>query len=170
MTAPRITLVTCDVLDALLRLDGTERSYGAVLAREADRPSGTVYPVLQRMARCGWLTATQETEDPATLGRPQRIVYALTDTGRRAAMAGRSTFVLAATTDALRVLLRERLVELDDASGYHCRGLVTAVWHDEQRVLLRVAGREGAERVVLIDRERGPSLAHWGIRIVREGH
>jgi len=162
-TEPRLTLVTRDVLEALLRLDGTERCYGNALAEEAGRSTGTVYPILQRMARCGWLVATREAEDPATLRRPQRVMYALTDLGWRVAEVGQATAILATTTMALRRVLVGRLVKLVGPTE-EGSGRVSSVWHDAHRVVVcLLSGRE----LVVVDQERGVDLDRWEIHALQ---
>ncbi|WP_148310140.1 PadR family transcriptional regulator [Nocardia otitidiscaviarum] len=67
----------CAVLLAL----SADRHYGWPLARQAGVSSGTVYPVLWRMLRDGWLTDGWETPEPED--RPPRRWYKLTELGRR---------------------------------------------------------------------------------------
>ena len=43
--------------------------------------SGTVYPLLRRLEKVGWLTSLWEDIDPETEGRPKRRIFTLTDTG-----------------------------------------------------------------------------------------
>jgi DNA-binding PadR family transcriptional regulator len=57
--------------------------YGYALARETGLPSGTLYPILIRLAEQGWLQ-TKWTE-PDRPGVPPRHTYRLTRTGARAA-------------------------------------------------------------------------------------
>ena len=59
--------------------------YGYALARETGLPSGTLYPILIRLAEQGWLE-TKWTE-PDRPGVPPRHTYRLTKTGARAAAA-----------------------------------------------------------------------------------
>ena len=44
-------------------------------------PSGTLYPVLQRLQDAGWLRAEWEQIDPVAQGRPARRYYRLTPSG-----------------------------------------------------------------------------------------
>lgn len=57
--------------------------YGYALARETGLPSGTLYPILIRLAEQGWLQ-TKWTE-PDRPGAPPRHIYRLTPAGARAA-------------------------------------------------------------------------------------
>jgi PadR family transcriptional regulator PadR len=57
--------------------------YGYALARETSLPSGTLYPILIRLAEQGWLQ-TKWTE-PDRPGVPPRHTYRLTRAGARAA-------------------------------------------------------------------------------------
>jgi DNA-binding PadR family transcriptional regulator len=57
--------------------------YGYALARETGLPSGTLYPILIRLAEQGWLE-TKWTE-PDRPGLPPRHTYRLTSAGARAA-------------------------------------------------------------------------------------
>jgi PadR family transcriptional regulator, regulatory protein PadR len=59
--------------------------YGFELSRELRIPSGTLYPLLGRLCRRGWLLRESEAGDPSELGRPVRTYYRLTEEGRRAA-------------------------------------------------------------------------------------
>src|ERR1700674_5416300 len=73
---------TLKVLSALLRRRQAWH-YGYALSGETELPSGTLYPILIRLAEQGWLD-TQWTE-PDRPGVPPRHTYRLTNTGARAA-------------------------------------------------------------------------------------
>ena len=47
---------------------------GADISGRAKIGSGTLYPVLQRMERAGWLESEWEEVDPREAGRPRRRV------------------------------------------------------------------------------------------------
>ena len=49
------------------------------------QPSGTLYPILMKFERAGWLTAGKEDIDPKTEGRPARRFYRITGSGALAA-------------------------------------------------------------------------------------
>lgn len=51
------------------------------LGAELDLKSGTVYPLLARLEKAGWLESRWEEIDPAEAGRPRRRLYRLTGEG-----------------------------------------------------------------------------------------
>ena len=53
--------------------------HGYDIARETGVKSGTLYPILMRLADRGWLEACWEDEQPT--GRPRRHLYRLTSEG-----------------------------------------------------------------------------------------
>jgi PadR family transcriptional regulator PadR len=57
--------------------------YGYSLSRETTLLSGTLYPILMRLERRGWLETQWETPPPG--GRPPRHMYRLTANGRACA-------------------------------------------------------------------------------------
>jgi DNA-binding PadR family transcriptional regulator len=75
---PNSSRQTDAVLQALLESRDTWR-HGYDLARETSLKSGTLYPILMRLERHGWLEAVWEHE-PAP-GRPRRHLYRLTPAG-----------------------------------------------------------------------------------------
>ncbi len=81
---PRITLPVLEVLRALLE-EPSAPSYGLELSQAAGRKSGTIYPVLARLERSGWLASEWEQVDPTEAGRPRRRLYHLTGQGELAA-------------------------------------------------------------------------------------
>jgi DNA-binding PadR family transcriptional regulator len=83
---PRITASVLKVLAALLAAGSGER-YGLQLMQDTGLPSGTLYPILVRLERAGWVESQWEQIDPAAEGRPSRRYYRLT--GEGAAVAGR---------------------------------------------------------------------------------
>ncbi len=76
----RMTLQTQAVLAVLLE-DVPAGHYGLELSRRAKLPSGTIYPILARLQRAGWVTSAWEDIDPRTAGRPARRLYRLTSSG-----------------------------------------------------------------------------------------
>lgn len=75
----RLTRTTTRTLLAFLEGPGNWR-YGYDLMRAADLSSGTLYPLLARLAEDGWLESRwEESEHP---GKPPRQMYRLTATGR----------------------------------------------------------------------------------------
>ncbi len=75
----RLTRTTTRALAAFLETPSSWR-YGYDLMQVADLSSGTLYPLLARLADDGWLESRwEESELP---GRPPRQLYRLTATGR----------------------------------------------------------------------------------------
>ena len=83
---PRITGPTLKVLGALLSSGNVELS-GAEISRATKLASGTLYPILFRLERAGWLESRWEDDDPKALGRPRRRFYHVTALGARNARA-----------------------------------------------------------------------------------
>lgn len=79
----RLTPATADVLEALL--DAAEPTWGLRIVRAADRPTGTVYPILERLERAGWVTS--EWEHAPERSGPRRRLYQLTSDAVPAASA-----------------------------------------------------------------------------------
>jgi DNA-binding PadR family transcriptional regulator len=75
-----MTAALAGVLRAFLAEPGAER-YGLDIMQATGCPSGTVYPILLRLQRAGWLAAYWEEIDPAAAGRPARRWYLLTPEG-----------------------------------------------------------------------------------------
>lgn len=75
----RLTRTTTRTLLAFLEAPGSWR-YGYDLMKAADLASGTLYPLLARLAEDGWLESRWE--ESALPGKPPRQVYRLTATGR----------------------------------------------------------------------------------------
>ncbi|MDH6521439.1 PadR family transcriptional regulator PadR [Streptomyces sp. SAI-208] len=76
-----MTLQTQLVLRALLE-DPAKQRYGLELCELAGLPSGTIYPILARLERVGWVDSVWE--DPAVHeaeGRPRRRFYQITEGG-----------------------------------------------------------------------------------------
>jgi DNA-binding PadR family transcriptional regulator len=81
---PNTSPQTLLVLEALLEAPAAWH-YGYALSRRTGLRSGTLYPLLMRLAEQGWLeTRWIEPERP---GRPPRHTYRLTTEGARAAAA-----------------------------------------------------------------------------------
>lgn len=99
-TSPRITVPVATVLAAFLR-DPEQERYGLDLIRDTGLPSGTVYPVLARLGRAGWVHRDWEEIDPVVAGRPARRYYRLTPEGAAAATGALSA--LRAQTAAPRL-------------------------------------------------------------------
>ena len=81
---PNASPQTEQVLAVLLAdLEGWRHGYD--LSRETDLRSGTLYPILMRLERQGWLEARWE-DSPAP-GKPRRHLYRLSAAGAREARA-----------------------------------------------------------------------------------
>jgi len=75
--------------------------HGYDIARETGLKSGTLYPILIRLADRGWLEACWEDEQPA--GRPRRHLYRLTSGG-----LARGSEALATAPAPARIVRRPR--------------------------------------------------------------
>jgi PadR family transcriptional regulator, regulatory protein PadR len=82
-----ITVPVAKVLAALLSDPAADR-YGLDLMKATGLPSGTLYPILVRLERAGWLAARWEDVDPVREGRPARRYYRLGPDGVTRARAG----------------------------------------------------------------------------------
>ena len=80
MGSPRITASVLKVMSALLAEPAAER-YGLQLMQDTRLPSGTLYPILVRLERAGWVESRWEEIDPVAEGRPPRRYYRLTGAG-----------------------------------------------------------------------------------------
>ncbi|GAA4261582.1 PadR family transcriptional regulator [Dactylosporangium darangshiense] len=87
----RLGRATLDALTVLL--DSDEPRWGLELIKLTGRPSGSVYPLLDRLERAGWVTS--HWDDDVLRPGPRRRMYQLTPDG---AVAAR---------DALRQAARE---------------------------------------------------------------
>ena len=76
----RFTSSVLKVLAALLA-DPAAEHYGLRLMQQTGLPSGTLYPILVRLERAGWVRSRWEQVDPAVEGRPTRRYYRLTAEG-----------------------------------------------------------------------------------------
>jgi DNA-binding PadR family transcriptional regulator len=86
----RVTTAVRAVLQILLEDPGRSH-YGLEICDKAGYQSGTVYPVLARLEKCGWLESYWE-QDPAVrdgsraaLARPRRRYYRFSADGAAAA-------------------------------------------------------------------------------------
>lgn len=74
------------ILEVMLEAPNAEW-YGLELAGRASLKSGTIYPILARLERAGWLESAWEDINPSLEGRPRRRFYRLTGLGERSALA-----------------------------------------------------------------------------------
>jgi PadR family transcriptional regulator PadR len=82
--ARRPSLQTLEVLQVMLR-HPTGEHYGLELSKESGLPSGTIYPMLRRLERDGWVESRWEEADPSEEGRPRKRLYLLTGLGAQEA-------------------------------------------------------------------------------------
>lgn len=80
---PRVTGATADVLDVLLH--ATEPVWGLKVVKLTDRPAGSVYPILERLERLGWIES--EWEEPSERRGARRRLYSLSQDARTASAA-----------------------------------------------------------------------------------
>ncbi|GAA0975974.1 hypothetical protein GCM10009551_010310 [Nocardiopsis tropica] len=80
-----MTVPVATVLRAFLE-DTSRRRYGFDLMKDTSLKSGTLYPILARLQKAGWLTAQWEDIDEKAEGRPARRFYLISPDG---AAAGR---------------------------------------------------------------------------------
>lgn len=79
----RLTPATADVLSELL--GAPTPTWGLQIVKRSGRPAGSVYPILERLERLGWVQS--EWEDDAERSGPRRRLYRLTAEGAPAARA-----------------------------------------------------------------------------------
>ena len=82
----RLSIHSLKVLATLLKRSG-EPVAGSEFSASNGTVAGTLYPILSRFEKSGWLTSEWEAGDPHKIGRPRRRFYRLTDQGRVAAEA-----------------------------------------------------------------------------------
>ncbi|MFJ4895608.1 PadR family transcriptional regulator [Streptomyces sp. NPDC088788] len=92
----RITTVTARVLRAFLG-NPQNPQYGFDLMQLLGLSSGSLYPILARLERAGWIEGRKEDVDAVREGRPARRYYLLTAEGARDAR-----LALAALSEELR--------------------------------------------------------------------
>jgi DNA-binding PadR family transcriptional regulator len=66
-----------DVIKIFLQ-DPSKPRYGMELMRVTGQPSGTLYPILAKLEKHGWLSLGKEDIDPRIEGRPARRFYRIT--------------------------------------------------------------------------------------------
>jgi PadR family transcriptional regulator PadR len=80
----RVTVPVARVLRMFLE-DVTAPQYGFDLMDATGLASGSLYPILVRLERAGWITGAKEDIDPRAAGRPPRRYFKLTGTGEQVA-------------------------------------------------------------------------------------
>jgi DNA-binding PadR family transcriptional regulator len=86
-----MTMQTVTVLDRLATARDDDPVWGLRICEEVGLGPGSVYPILERLRKAGWITAFWEDAQPS--GRPRRCYYTITSTGRAecaAALAARA--------------------------------------------------------------------------------
>ena|SRR5215831_19510055 len=78
---PRLSYKGLLVLKAFLDAYDQKELVGADIMRAAGISSGTMYPLLIRFEKSGFLESRWEDGDPTKLGRPRRRLYRLTAAG-----------------------------------------------------------------------------------------
>jgi DNA-binding PadR family transcriptional regulator len=78
----RLTHTTLRVLRAFLEQPASPLA-GSDIWRETGVLSGSLYPILLRLEKAGWLTSEWEQLDPSLEGRPRKRLYRLTGVGSR---------------------------------------------------------------------------------------
>ena len=91
----RLTQPTLKVLRFLMEKPREGRS-GAEMSKATRVGSGTLYPMLARLERAGWLTSEWEVIDPREAGRPRRRFYKLTALGQNNARTALADLQMAA--------------------------------------------------------------------------
>lgn len=98
----RLTTTVARVLRQFLE-HPSKPCYGFDLMHATGLASGTLYVILARLERAGWLTSEQEDIDPAAYARPARRLYRLTSDGAQTARQE-----LAALSEELRPPVHRR--------------------------------------------------------------
>jgi DNA-binding PadR family transcriptional regulator len=83
---PRITGPVLKVLKELVNHPLEELS-GAEIARSTGLASGTLYPILFRLEKSGWLLSHWEEVDLSEAKRPRKRLYRLTAQGESASLS-----------------------------------------------------------------------------------
>lgn len=81
----RLTGPTLKVLGALLA--GSNELAGVEIGKSMNLLPGTLYPILARLERAGWVTSRWESENLQNLMRPRKRFYILTGMGAAKARA-----------------------------------------------------------------------------------
>jgi DNA-binding MarR family transcriptional regulator len=67
------------VLRHLLAVNPVHPAWGLSICRGTGLSSGSIYPILDRLLKAGWVESRTETHPP--VGRPPRTFYKLTELG-----------------------------------------------------------------------------------------
>lgn len=82
----RLTAQTRQVISAFSN-EGSSGLSGSEICKSTGLPSGTLYPILLRLEKAGWLVSKWEEGNPTDMGRPRKRLYSLTGAGVRAAQS-----------------------------------------------------------------------------------
>jgi DNA-binding MarR family transcriptional regulator len=80
MPSLRMTIERVRVLGEMLS-DPDAEWYGLDLSKRSHLKPGTIYPILDRLLKAGWVERRWEDIDPTVEGRPRRRLYRLTALG-----------------------------------------------------------------------------------------
>ena len=78
---PRLSHQTLKVL-SLFMSQPASRLAGSDIWRETGIQSGTLYPILARLEKAGWLDSEWESIDPKEAARPRKRLYWITGLGQ----------------------------------------------------------------------------------------
>lgn len=81
MADPRLSHQTLLVLRVFLDYPQRQGLSGSDMAKRTKLLSGTLYPILARLERSGWLSSEWENLNPSEAGRPRKRLYRLTGIG-----------------------------------------------------------------------------------------
>ena len=87
MSVPNLNVQAQAILLVLLKDVGAPH-FGLEMARAAGLPSGSIYPILARLERAGWIESFLEDIDPQITRRRPRRYYKLSAEGERVATSG----------------------------------------------------------------------------------
>jgi DNA-binding PadR family transcriptional regulator len=77
-----MTMLVMDVLEIAMNAPSYDPPWGLSICDATGHGPGSVYPVLQKLLKAGWLE--DHWEDPQPEDRPRRRFYTITDAGRAA--------------------------------------------------------------------------------------
>ena len=83
---PRLTHQALKVLSVFIERPQDQVAGSDILKRTA-MLSGTVYPILMRLERAGWLESEWERLEPSEIGRPRKRLYRISPRGYNATNA-----------------------------------------------------------------------------------
>jgi PadR family transcriptional regulator, regulatory protein PadR len=85
-TDPRLSHQTLKVLSAFME-HPKEPLSGSDILKKTGMLSGTLYPILMRFERAGWLKSEWEEPTPSEMGRPRKRLYRISPRGYNKANA-----------------------------------------------------------------------------------